>query len=179
VTEDKSYSPECLPYKTRPTLPYPGICRAKVFIPPDLVQCLADHPNSCPNTISYGGSYFCFHPDKLEIAKITEAEKNKIQGTSSAGPALPSQQPANFTASAGVLPGNVDTLWDAHQDCSFIVQMCADPMNDANWRQVGVTTHSILTVTGLMSGTKYWFRVCALLGDEQSPWSDPALCMAP
>jgi len=30
-----------------------------------------------------------------------------------------------------------------------------------------------------MSGTKYWFRACALPGNPPSAWSTPALCMAP
>ncbi len=35
---------------------------------------------------------------------------------------------------------------------TFIIQICNDPMSDANCRQAGVTTTSSLTVTGLMSG---------------------------
>ena len=179
MNEDNSISPECQPKKTRRALPYPGICRAKAYIPPDLVQCLADHPSRCANAVSFGGSFFCFLPNKLEIIMITEAEMKKNQEQPEPASGFPPQQPINFAATTSGVAGTVDTVWDAQGDSSFIVQICADPMNDANWRQVGITNDSSFTVRGLMSGTQYWFRVCALLGNEQSPWSDPALCMAP
>ena len=95
------------------------------------------------------------------------------------GPPVPPHQPASFAATMGDLGGHVDTMWDAQRGRTFIVQSCEDPMSDENWKQAGVTTNSRYTVTGLTSGKKYWFRVCALLGDQQGPWSDPALCMAP
>ena len=33
---------------------------------------------------------------------------------------------------------------------------------------------SICTVTGLTSGTQYWFQVCAIGAAGPSAWSDPA-----
>ena len=39
---------------------------------------------------------------------------------------------------------------------------------------------SAATVTGLVSGKKYAFRIRALgPNDLESPWSDEAVCMAP
>ena len=47
--------------------------------------------------------------------------------------------------------------------------------------KVGMDSKSSFTATGLTSGTKYWFRVAAVGSGtgNQSPWSDPALKMAP
>ena len=62
-----------------------------------------------------------------------------------------------------------------------IWQVCTDPMLEANWHQIGMDSKTKCTATGLISGTKYWFRVAALgTGTgNQSPWSDPVLKMAP
>jgi hypothetical protein len=39
-------------------------------------------------------------------------------------------------------------------------------------------TKSKATVTGLTSGTRYWFRVAAIGSAGQGPWSDPATAIA-
>jgi hypothetical protein len=68
--------------KLLPSLPDPAICRAKLIVHPDLVDCLVPNARLCPNAMNYGGAYFCNHPDKLEIVKATEAEKQKTPGQS-------------------------------------------------------------------------------------------------
>lgn len=91
-------------------------------------------------------------------------------------------QPQNATATMGDLAGTVDFAWDpVPARKSYIAQFCADPMSDANWRQFAVCSKSSITVTGLTSGQRYWFRVCAVGGGDsnQGPWSDPAQKMAP
>ena len=67
--------------KSRPPLPDPAICRAKIIIQPDLIECLVARPMLCPCAMHYGNDYFCNNPEKLEIAKITEAENKRNQGT--------------------------------------------------------------------------------------------------
>jgi hypothetical protein len=59
---------------------------------------------------------------------------------------------------------------------SYEVQQSTDA---ANWQHAGVATKSKLTVSGLTTGTKYWFRVRAVGGNATSPWSDPATKVAP
>jgi chitodextrinase len=55
-----------------------------------------------------------------------------------------------------------------------------DPNNPAGWVFVCTCTKSKVSVTGLTSGTKYWFRARAKGGnDATGPWSDPATCFAP
>jgi hypothetical protein len=42
------------------------------------------------------------------------------------------------------------------------------------WTQCYVGKASSCTVTGLTSGTQYWFQVCAIGAAGPSAWSDPA-----
>jgi hypothetical protein len=45
--------------------------------------------------------------------------------------------------------------------------------NDADWKFGGSSSSSRLTITGLTSGRRYWFRSCAILTlGLQSPWTD-------
>ena len=58
-----------------PPLPDPAICRAVIIVRPDLIKCLVSNTATCPYAMNYGGAYFCNHPNKQEIVKITEAER--------------------------------------------------------------------------------------------------------
>ena len=42
-----------------------------------------------------------------------------------------------------------------------------------------MVTKSKATVSGLATGTKYWFRVRAIGAAGPGPWSDPATKVAP
>ena len=90
--------------------------------------------------------------------------------------------PVNLSATMSDLTGEVDLMCNPVTGARmYIWQVCTDPMLDANWHQVGMNSKSSFAVTGLTSGTKYWNRV-AVVGTgtgNQSPWSDPALKMAP
>lgn len=48
----------------------------------------------------------------------------------------------------------------------------------SNWEQVGVTTTAKVTVQGLVSGTKYQFRVAYVTSEGQGAWSDPVSLVA-
>jgi hypothetical protein len=54
-----------------------------------------------------------------------------------------------------------------------------DPPTPTSFTHAGVCTRSAFTVTGLTSGTRYWFRVAAINANGQSAWSDPAMKIAP
>jgi hypothetical protein len=99
------------------------------------------------------------------------------------GPAAPvgiPAQPANLVATMSDLPGCIDLMWDRVRGAStYVVQICPDPLSEANWRQIGLPTKSSFTATGLTSGSRYWFRVAAIGAAGQGPWSDQAMKMAP
>ncbi len=42
------------------------------------------------------------------------------------------------------------------------------------WTQCYVAKASSCTITGLTSGTQYWFQICAIGAAGPSVWSDPA-----
>ena len=67
--------------ESRHPLPDPAICRAKIIIGPELVECLVAKPMRCRYAMHYGNDYFCNHPEKLKIVKRTDAAGKKNQGT--------------------------------------------------------------------------------------------------
>ena len=50
-------------------------CRARRIGVADLVECLAKQPTHCKFSLSFGHSFFCRHPHRLEIASRTAAER--------------------------------------------------------------------------------------------------------
>ncbi len=62
---------------------------------------------------------------------------------------------------------------------THVVEVCPDPLSEANWKRIGLPTKSSFTASGLTSGNKYWFRVAAVGAAGQGPWSDQAMKMAP
>jgi hypothetical protein len=59
-------------------LPFPKNCRAKLIGASTVVlECLVPSPQSCGCALRYGNAYFCFHPNRWEIASHTLALKKK------------------------------------------------------------------------------------------------------
>ena len=83
-------------------------------------------------------------------------------------------QPANLVATGGDLEGTVDLSWDALRRGvqTYIAQQATS--SSGPWTQCYVGKASSCTVTGLTSGTQYWFQVCAIGAAGPSAWSDPA-----
>ena len=83
-------------------------------------------------------------------------------------------QPANLVATGGYLEGTVDLSWDALRRGvqTYIAQQALSPSGP--WTQCYVGKASSCTVTGLTSGTQYWFQVSAIGAAGPSAWSDPA-----
>ena len=52
-------------------------CRASSFGGSDIVFCLEDDPHNCSYALSFGSSYFCLHPKRLEIVARTRVAKNR------------------------------------------------------------------------------------------------------
>ena len=129
--------------------------------------------------------------DQLDVALQQEAayvqnvsggDPVKIQSTGfdvrepagSIGPLLP---PQNVRTAFSNSEGEVLADWDAVLGAGSYVVDCATNPNGP-WAQVTVTTRSGHTLTGLISGTKYWIRVRAVGASGFGPWSDPAVKMA-
>ena len=62
---------------------------------------------------------------------------------------------------------------------SYVIERSPDPLTATSWVHETVSLKSSATVGGLVSGTRYWFRVAAVMSSGQSGWSDPATKIAP
>ncbi len=88
--------------------------------------------------------------------------------------------PTGLEATIGDRDGELDLSWDPVPNAkSYLVQKTADPNLSTGWAHAGTSTKSSTTISGLTSGTRHWFRVCAVGASGQSGWSDPATKIAP
>lgn len=88
--------------------------------------------------------------------------------------------PAALTPTAGDKDGEVDLSWEpVRQARSYVIERSEDPPTATSWTHAGISTKSSITIKGLKSGTRYWFRVAAIGPGGQSAWSDPATKIAP
>ena len=55
---------------------------------------------------------------------------------------------------------------------SFVFQICTDPTNEDNWSKPKVSNKATVIFKELVSGTRYYFRVAIVVGDEQGDFSD-------
>ena len=88
--------------------------------------------------------------------------------------------PNALAASVGDRDGEIDLHWDkVNKARSYLIERSSDPPNATSWTHAAAATKSQATIGGLVSGTKYWFRVAAVGPNGQSPWSEPATKIAP
>lgn len=94
-------------------------------------------------------------------------------------PSVPNVPPA-LNATAGDHEGQMDLSWDTvPQAKSYVIEVSLDPPTATSWKHASVSTKSTATISGLIPGTRYWFRVAAVGVAGQSGWSDPATKIAP
>lgn len=88
--------------------------------------------------------------------------------------------PQALAATAGDHDGAIDLSWEPVADAkSYVEEKSPDPPTPTSWLHAGVSTKSKMTISGLTSGTRYWFRVAAVGTSGQSGWGDPATKIAP
>lgn len=88
--------------------------------------------------------------------------------------------PTSLTATDGDQAGEIDLSWDKVKGAkSYVIERSSDPPTPTSWTHTTVVLKSSATAMGLVSGTRYWFRVAAVLSAGQSGWSDPATKIAP
>jgi hypothetical protein len=91
-----------------------------------------------------------------------------------------STAPAALEATASDYDGQIDLRWERVEKAkSYLIEKSPDPPTGTSWSQAAVVTKARASVSGLTSGTKYWFRVAAVTTSGQSAWSDPATKIAP
>ncbi len=107
-----------------------------------------------------------------DAAKIQSAGM-EVRATPAPVGTLPA--PAGLVATIGDLDGEIDLDWDSVRGAtSYVMQRSVDPPTATSWQSAGVVTKSKGSVTGLTSGTKYWFRAAAVGAAGQGAWSNPA-----
>ena len=85
--------------------------------------------------------------------------------------------PEAVAAITGQNEGEVLLKWKPVKGAaSYIVQQSAD--GSTGWALAANSTKASSTVSGLVSGSKEWFRVAAIGAKGQGPWSAPAKGMA-
>jgi hypothetical protein len=73
------------------------------------------------------------------------------------------------------MPGTVALRWKpVHGARSYVIEFAAATGSPTAWLQLAITSKAKLVSNGLISGTRYWFRVAAVGSAGHGPWSDPA-----
>lgn len=83
------------------------------------------------------------------------------------------------SATEGDHEREIDLSWDTVKGAKSYIERSPDPPTATSWMHETVSLKSTATVGGLVSGTRYWFRVAAVMSSGQSGWSDPATKIAP
>lgn len=85
-----------------------------------------------------------------------------------------------FTCTTGDSDGELDLGWNSTPGAqSYAIEQSQQSPPNAVWTQIKTTTKSKVTIAGLTSGTRYWFRVAAVGPNGQGPWSDISTRIAP
>jgi hypothetical protein len=108
----------------------------------------------------------------------------KSAGMDTRAPASSSNAPPGvplaFDITAGDADGEIDLNWEPVDGAkSYQIEQSLDPPTATSWSHAGVSTKSKITISGLTSGTRYWFRAAAVAPSGQGGWSNPATKIAP
>ena len=76
-----------------------------------------------------------------------------------------------FNAKQGKISGTVDLEINSYGTGAYVWEMSTDPIG--TWTQLEITVKSKTSVTGLTTGTKYWFRVAVITSSGKNDYSDP------
>lgn len=110
-------------------------------------------------------------------AIITSAGMDIKAAATPAGQLAP---PSAFTTTSGDADGEIDLSWNSDPGAkSYVVELSTQAPPSAVWTNAKTTVKSTETLTGLQSGTRYWFRVAAVGVSGQSAWSDISTRIAP
>jgi hypothetical protein len=95
-------------------------------------------------------------------------------------PIGPLEAPQNLEATTNGHQGQVKLRWGSVRGVdTYDVQVCADPPTEGGWTTRTSCTASRVTLEGLPSVTRQWFRVRAVGAAGPSGWSEPAVKTVP
>jgi hypothetical protein len=114
------------------------------------------------------------------IAVPTPRPQRGFSGTRAAPTPTPPSPPRVLVATSALHDGEIDLSWDMVTGAmTHVIEKSPDPPTATSWTHAGVSIKSEMTISGLTSGARYWFRVAAVGTSGQSGWSDPATKIAP
>ncbi|MFM8469931.1 MAG: fibronectin type III domain-containing protein [Limisphaerales bacterium] len=88
--------------------------------------------------------------------------------------------PGNISATEGDHDGEIDAHWNRVKGAkSYVTQRTTTPTDAASWGNPVISTKSKVSLTGLVTGTKYYLRVAAIGAAGQGAWSELASQVAP
>jgi len=92
----------------------------------------------------------------------------------------PPDAPQSLNITGGDADGEIDLSWEPVDGAkTYQIEQSPDPVTATSWSHADVTTKSKITIDGLKSGTRYWFRVAAVGTNGQGVWSNPVSKIAP
>lgn len=87
--------------------------------------------------------------------------------------------PPGLRALAGEHEGQINLSWKPVANArSYTIEFSLDPTANS-WTHVGIATSASKSISNLMSGKRYWFRVAAVGAMGQSGWSEHATKIVP
>lgn len=129
------------------------------------------------NLLTQLGNYVESTAAGLETVILSAGMDVKAKGTRS---------PQDFNVKPGTHEGEVIVQAKVVEGASYIFEMSEDvppaetpgiPI-ETPWKIIQMSTVSTITVSGLIPGHKYWFRVAPVKGTVQGFWSDPIAIIA-
>ncbi len=116
----------------------------------------------------------------FKIAAVTNAQPGPLSGEANAAPTAPAA-PTGLTATAGGTAGSVVLQWNASTGAGYyrIYQGSSPGHESPVPLSAVVTTGTSYTVTGLTSGTTYYFKVAAAINGAAGSQSGEASAAAP
>jgi hypothetical protein len=111
-----------------------------------------------------------------------EASLIELVGMSVRNPGRPIGElpaPAAFSVKTGEADGEMFLQWEKTRGARSYYAEHAPDSPSLVWTRAAVSTKVKATVTGLNSGTRYWFRVAAVGAAGQGTWSDAIDKIAP
>lgn len=81
------------------------------------------------------------------------------------------KKPESLSATIGDLSGEIDLQWDSVEGASsYIIELSKG--NQKHWLQADIVSASKYTLAELRANVIYRFRIAALNGRRQGPWSE-------
>ena len=123
-------------------------------------------------------------PPATAIDPVVAAAKAQSAGMDIVGPASPvgpMPKVEGLKATQGDANGEIDLQWGPiKRGCkNYIVETTNDPAGLSGWQIIATPTKSSITIPGLPSATRHWFRVSANGSAGPGPASEPTTKVAP